>query len=280
MQESSFTTRKASEIITKGECGSFFWHFHAVFFAVAAVALHPCLLSLIHTPAANSTESTACHALGPTITWLVVGWNVAFAAATYRSATLAPLFEYWRFVATCSCFMVIPDLFLVKVLETLDFPSDGAFMLFNAVSCYMAGMWSIPFLWILCGCHHDLDRVPSAAALLRAAVLALVIFGAAEHVLCFLHLWKATNRVQYSFGHVAVYVLPAEALLGPTVLMAYHYHLDYNNVTLQKPHPCQLGWRGWSRLVCCCILTMLLYTGALAVSFLFVEGSVLHASLP
>jgi hypothetical protein len=246
---------------------SFVLGFHGVFFVVAAVACGPsCLSLLVASDDKNKPLESSCSSLGLVVLCLVVGWNLAFAMLTYKRHP--HLFDYWCFLSMASALQVIPDWFLVDVLGTLNFPDDGAWKIGGAVSCYMAGMWSIPLLCILCACH-DKSRsssnsraaeavpLPSGTSMYRAAMVSLVIFGGAEHVAFPLHLWHCTETVKHTIGHAAVYVLPAEAILGPTVLMSYHM-VQY----------CGLLYKFVGAIV-----MMLVYTGALAVSFLFIEGS-------
>mmetsp|Transcript_25392 Transcript_25392/g.45988 ORF Transcript_25392/g.45988 Transcript_25392/m.45988 type:complete len:252 (+) Transcript_25392:135-890(+) len=235
--------------------------FHAGFFLIAAVALSPCLIGLVSatTPPGDEFQQEPCSDMGRCISALVVGWNVAFAFSTFRFG-FYQLFEYWRFVAMLSVLMVIPDFFLVDGMGTLHFPSDGAWQIGGAVSCYMAGMWSIPLLWILFVCPGSGE--PCVQELFRAAGVALAVFGSAEHVLFPLNLWHATEKVHHMIGHTAIYVMLAEAMLGSTVLFAYRATQN----------------RGWLSQLVGCTITMLVYTGALAVSFLFVEGSSLISS--
>ena len=89
-----------------------------------------------------------------------------------------------------------------------------------------------------------------------AALLSLVLLGASEQLTVPLNLWVCTPAVKNVLGHVAVYVLPAEAALGPAVLVAHRMTCS----------------RGLTTQFVAAVLVMLIYAGALAVSFLFLEA--------
>ena len=81
------------------------------------------------------------------------------------------------------------------------------------------------------------------------------VFGLSEQLTHPLNLWHATDSVAWTLGNVAVYVLPAEAVLGPAALVAHRL----------------TAGRGGGAVVAAAVATSLLYTGALAVAFLFME---------
>ena len=226
--------------------------FHAWYAAGAAVVLGP---SLLREPALYSS--------GLAVVFLVLVWHAALAAATH-TAQRTLLHEQWRFVAILSLFLVVPDWFLADVLGTLHFPEDGAWRIGGRVSVYMAGMWSIPLSWVLVAFPPRCAAAdpPSLSQLLGAALMALVIFGAAEQLTTPLNLWLATDSVRHCVGHVALYVLPAEAILGAATLHA-------QRTTAQLS-----GWEGCVRRILAAGAVAFLYLGALAASFLFVEGGV------
>jgi hypothetical protein len=104
----------------------------------------------------------------------------------------------------------------------------------------------------------------SSAELAQAALASLVIFGAAEVVLSAesmpLTLWVATVRNRLPIcSHVATYVLPAEAALGAAVLSAYRLTSAPSTPLAAKA------------LVAAAVAVF--YTGALSLSFLFLEGA-------
>jgi len=232
---------------------AFLIRFHAWFAAAAAILLGPCFPKVTQLPEAPySSGSAVCS--------LVVAWHAAIAAGT---SSRPRLHQMWRFVAVLSVFMVLPDWFLADVLGTLVFPEDGAWRIGGTVSVYMAGLWSIPLLWLL-ACFpapRAGSCEPSLLELLGAAVAALLVFGASEQLTVPLRLWLATNKVRHTAGHVALYVLPAEAALGAATLHAY------------RTTAVVTGWTGTARRVLAAAAVALLYAGALAVSYLAVEGA-------
>lgn len=242
----------------------FLLRFHTGFAAVAALALGPAL------------RREPLYAAGPAVCGLVACWHLGIWAAT-RAATpgrgggvspRAELRRQWRFVSALSLFQVVPDWFLSSVLRTLRFPDDGAWKVGGVVSVYMSGMWAPPLLWVLACCSDGRAAAPAAtspSALAAAAALALFVFGAAEVLLSAgllpLQLWHCTGppAVELDVVGAALYVLPAEAVLGAATLQAYHAtaHLE--------------GWGGAARRVLAAAAVATLYTGALSVSYLFVE---------
>lgn len=221
--------KEGNEEISKVDW-TFLLRFHAIFAVAVAISL------------------TQCHEYGPTVLLLVIGWNLGFAVFSKGH-----VYRMWRFCAIQSMFQIFPDWFLVTSLGALHFPPNGVWRIGGAVSCYMAGMWSIPTFLIM---------LSSTAAVhpfwkyFLAAIVSLTIFGAAEFLLYYLDLWHCTDAVkQRLFGHVAVYILPAEAILGPTILYAYR----------------ATNSEGLLSQIVGAFATMLLYTGALAIAYLLIE---------
>lgn len=148
--------------------------------------------------------------LGQTIT-AVVGLYllVLYLGAWLRSQH--ELLDAFAFLLPLSLFQVLPDTLLAQVLGTLTFPALGAQGV-GAVPVYMAGLWVAPLLlviWLAEMAH----RASAAAAALVAVAASLAVFGAAEWAAAhILPLWQP-RRVDTWQG-IALYVLPAEALLG------------------------------------------------------------------
>ena len=94
-------------------------------------------------------------------------------------------------------------------------------------------------------------------------MVALILFGLSEEVLFPLDMWHCTDIVKVVIGHTAVYVLPPEAILGPCVLFAHH-------LVLMGTGP---GFGRFVARVVAAVLVMLVYLGALAVSFALLEVS-------
>ena len=296
--------------------------FHATFAAIAMAVL----TKKLDDPAISS---------GIAVLTLVALYSVTFLCTCNRDHT--KLHSQFTFAATLSVFQVVPDLFLDAVLGTLHFPEDGCPRLFGHVSLYMAGMWTIPILWVLwwsddaccssgssssvcsvvggggiiSGSGSDCSSgilpapapppppeeqepleelqqqlsqlppplppppsdtgtegegeptmvtppVPTQAELIKAAAAGLVIFGSAEQLTHPLGLWCATEKVRYTVGNVALYVLIPEALLGCAALFMFR-------VTEHPP------FNRMQHKVAAAASASLFYTGSLAVSFLFTE---------
>jgi hypothetical protein len=259
---------------------AFLLKFHAWFFLGTAVALAPALAT---------SSAAAPYTMGTALCAVIAAWHVAFAGccacppASLGKRALADrraLYCMWRFGAALSVFQVVPDWFLDRGLGTLYFPADGALRIGGSVSIYMAGMWAIPVTWILAACHAPPlasaaaaaaarlsaagagggggGAEPTAVELLRAAVGALAVFGAAEELTLPLQLWHPTPKVRRLLGHTAVYVLPAEMALGAAALWAYRTS----------------GGEGSSvaRRTAAAACVSVFYTGALSVSFLCIEA--------
>jgi hypothetical protein len=217
--------------------------FHAVFALAAAIVLGPAFLT---TPAYSKTSATGIIVCAHTFTFpLLAGVD-------------SELYRMWRFSILCSLFQVLPDWFLVRILHTLKF-SDCVWMIGGDVPFYMAGMWAIPLVWILAS-------VPAKLAMpvqqLLAATISLVTFGTAEWALASpespLQLWSANVR-QHVLGSVAVYVLPAEAALGAATLAGY------------RATSATTGWEGFVAQTLAAASVAVFYTGALCLSYMFLE---------
>lgn len=181
----------------------FLLRFHAAFAVAAAVALAPCF------------GDAPPWSLGGAVSALVVGWNAAFAMCAGESLNV------WRFCAALSVLMPFPDMMLVR-LGTLEFPHIGTPQV-GGVSLFMAAMWSIPLVPVLLagGAATPGPSRASSQELMRAALAALAIFGAAEHLTHPLRLWSATAAVRHRAGRAAVYVLAPEAVLGAAALRSF-----------------------------------------------------------
>ena len=250
--------------------------FHALFAPVAAVSLGACAQS-------------APGAVGPILCALLAAWHLGVVAIA-TAWDDAQLWALWRFASVLSCFQVLPDAFLVVVLRTLSFSDTSVPRLVaGSVPLYMAAMWSPPLLWVLLACSPHPPPPPSKqkpakptaapspskplpsesrdgtgpSELALAAALALVVFGGAEFVLTApwhsLQLWSATASKRV-LGHVAVYVLPAEAALGGAALVAY------------RATEVAQGWDGNLKRLLAGAAVASFYTGALCLSYLLIEA--------
>lgn len=147
--------------------------------------------------------------LGQAITGAVVLYNLLLLFGAWLRSH-HELLSAWAFLLPLSFCLVLPDMMLVQVLGVLTFPDFGA-QRYGSVPVYMAGLWVAPLLlvvWLAELAHRRSEILAAMAAL----VASLAVFGAAEWAMRFLPLWHPRN-VDTWHG-VALYVLPAEALLG------------------------------------------------------------------
>jgi hypothetical protein len=186
---------------------------------------------------------------------LVVGYGVALVGL---SATRRPEWRALvRFLVPLSVFQVVPDWFLSQELEVLVFPDTGGPRI-GTVTGAMAGMWTIPLFVSVFGAEVVCTRRGvreddwRTRALVTSAI-ALALFLGSEATLWALPLWFAKGVTQV--GRVAVYVLAPEALLGAATFVAYRATRE----------------RGLLSAVGAAALVSILYVGALATSYFFVE---------
>lgn len=122
------------------------------------------------------------------------------------------------FLLPLSVCQVLPDTFLALNLGTLAFPDLGA-PRFGVVPAYMALLWVPPLLLALWA-GDVAARGGVLLAGLAVLLASLAAFGAAEwaaaHVL---PLWRPRNAA--TWNGIALYVLPAEALLGLLAWVAF-----------------------------------------------------------
>jgi len=154
-----------------------------------------------------------------TASWgFVLVYNAAIPAYFgYRGAEIVT--SIWTFALSLSIFQVLPDWFLCTELGTLVFPSaTGA----APVPTFMAGLWVAPLLLTT----YLGERVESASSasgradgLWAAALAGLAVFGASELLLTSVPVWEPVGV--HTFRGMALYILPAEALLCAAALYAY-----------------------------------------------------------
>lgn len=192
--------------------------------------------------------------LGVRLTALVLAYAVAMVAFT---RTRRP--EWWpvlRFVMALSAFQVLPDWFLSRVLGVLVFADTGGPRI-DTVPAFMAGLWTVPFFFSVMTGRLVAARSGQGSSSPRAVGVSvgvgLALFLLSEATLWALPMWEATGVA--TVLHVAVYVVPAEALLCWAVVAGAEATHD------SRP----------ARVVGVAALVALLYTGALAVSFLLLE---------
>ena len=157
----------------------------------------------------------------------------------------------WSFCALVSLFQTVPDVFLVRVLGTLEFPPYGGPRL-AGVPLAMAGMWTIP-LWVALFAARTLTR-DLRLRVLWAALLGGLVFVVAEAVLTRIPIWRATDVARV--GPVAAYVVVPEVVLSGVACLA------------------EFGTRRWrlGMRVAAAGAVSLIYLGALCVSYLLIEG--------
>jgi len=192
------------------------------------------------------------------------GWRIAALVVVYHLASVAGSVRHddgrwlraWWFAAVLSVFQVIPDAVLAEGLGTLVFPPDG-FPDIGPVTGFMAGLWTIPIVLIVMAADTADRRRGTRAGWLTAVVVAALVFASAEAVLPPLGIWEPVGVT--TIGHVAWYVVPPELLLGAAAWWGLQ-------VTRVRPPwvvvPVAAG-------------VSLLYTGALAASWLLIERGLL-----
>jgi hypothetical protein len=155
--------------------------------------------------------------IGAKMSTLVVAYNVLVPATAYLRGHRDWL-PIWCYVLIISIFQVVPDWFLAAQLETIIFPDDGFFMI-GPVSSYMAGLWAIPLFVILyVGLELKKQRSFEIVCLAIAALM-LLIFALAEETMWMLPSWSAQNVTMV--GHIAVYIVIPEMLLGVSTLISF-----------------------------------------------------------
>lgn len=155
--------------------------------------------------------------LGQAITGAVVLYVLLlFMGAWLRSQH--ELLDALAFLLPLSVCQVVPDALLVQNLGVLAFPELGAPRL-GPVPAYIAGLWIAPLLVVIWAAELA-HRHSALLAGLVALAVSLAAFGAAEwaaaHVLA---LWHPRNVDTWQ--GIALYVLPAEALLGLVAWLAF-----------------------------------------------------------
>ena len=178
------------------------------------------------------------------------GWVLLAAAAACgvgllvvaRSAGRREWVAWWALLAPLSVLQVLPDWALVEVAGTLVFPDLGAPRVGDAVPLYMAGLWVPPLFLVL---------LLARGSALAGAVLAVLLFGVAELLAPALGLWEP--RGARRIGSTALYVLPAEAVLGAAVVVAARHARTTRERLVAAP------------------VVALLYTGALLVALLLID---------
>jgi hypothetical protein len=151
-----------------------------------------------------------------------------------------------------SVFQLVPDAFLADVLGSIDFPDTGGPRI-GPLPLAMAGMWTIP-LWALLFAADRLGQGSQGRGAAWAAALAGLVLVGSEATLWALPIWEAVGVQR--IGPVATYVILPEVLLGAAAYGAFVATRD----------------RSRAVQVVAAALVAVLYTGALATSYLFLEA--------
>ncbi|TXT56138.1 MAG: conserved membrane protein of unknown function [Promethearchaeota archaeon] len=165
----------------------------------------------------------------------------------------------WSFSLILSIFQVFPDWFLSAQLNVLVFPEDG-FLKIGTVSAYMAGLWVIPLFTILFIGLKINEKYTEYTSYTVVGVISLIIFGVAELTIWSIGSWYAQN-VKTIFGHLAIYIIFPEILLGLVAFYGYKVIKDRNNI--------------W--MVPSSFLVMLVYLGAATFFYLIFETLLFNA---
>jgi hypothetical protein len=184
-----------------------------------------------------------------------LGWRIFFASLCFSVLLLwfaRVRRPEWRPMVSLlfplSVFQILPDYFLSSVLKVLAFDETGGLRV-GTVPVFMGLLWTVPLFFVLLIAQQVAEHWRSqSAGLWTATVVALIVFTATEATLWAVPIWHAQQVRQVA--HVALYVPPAEAILGGASWVAL------GQVTRGQVHP-----------VVAAAVVALLYTGALACSF-------------
>jgi hypothetical protein len=127
-------------------------------------------------------------------------------------------FEIWEFVVILSLLQIFPDWFLAEGLNALNFIDQSPPMV-GSVPLYMGGLWAIPLFVVIYVSSKITQERGRLQGYSVAAILSLVIFGIAEATMWTLSSWETLAKV--TVGHVGLYILVPEMILGMTALLAY-----------------------------------------------------------
>lgn len=155
-------------------------------------------------------------ALGVRIGLAVALWHVAVVAHVAVRRDTAWQSAY-ALVAPMSVLLVLPDHFLAVGLGTIVFPDTGAPFV-GAVPVFMAGMWAIPLAAVVLAGRAAERRKGALWGIAAGTAVGLAFFLAAEATSGVLPLWEPVGVPLW--GAVAPYVVPAEAILSATTVLA------------------------------------------------------------
>ncbi len=212
-----------------------------------AIALHGAFAL-----AAIALVAAPIGSLGARVTLLVALYHAAVVTVA-RARGHAVWLRVWGLTATLSVLQVLPDAFLCS-LGVLSYGDIGAPKL-GGVSVFMAGMWAIPLFPIVLAARHVEARRGLPGALWTAAGLSLLVLGGAEDPAWALDLWRAKGVAMVS--HTAIYVLPAETVLGVAAFVASRRVERARAAT--------------GPILVAAAAVMLLFTGAASIAYVLIE---------
>ena len=158
----------------------------------------------------------------------------------------------WLFAFALSILQIWPDWYLSAELGVLAFPDDG-FLMIGTVPAYMAGLWAIPLFTIIYVGQLVQKQWADKWVLVIVGALTLAIFGSAEATMWMLPSWYAVGVTM--IGHVAVYIIVPEIVLGLSTYITY-------DIVRERPL--------WM-IAIAAVLVMILYLGCAVLSFFMIE---------
>lgn len=183
-------------------------------------------------------------------TALSPGWRMAVVVAAYVVAVVTVAVRRrpgWRpvleLVVPLSGLLLVPALVLSGELGALTAATDG-FPDLGQVSWYMGGLWVLPLFLVVFTAEAVEVRQGRTLGYATAVGLSAVLFVALEAALPSVPVWQPGDVA--TIGRVALFVLPADVLLG---VAAYAAHVNL------------VDRARWLRVPVAALL-MLLYLGA------------------
>ncbi|MEM8932577.1 MAG: hypothetical protein AAGE94_15445 [Acidobacteriota bacterium] len=191
--------------------------------------------------------------------WAVFAAGVAYNLALPISAVrwVHPRWVHlWGFLLPLSILQIYPDWVLVDHFGTLVFPDLGGILrVGDAVPVYMGFLWVAALLPVVYLGDRLIDTRGRAVALTAVAIATLAVFALAETLLTtWVPIWHAVDVA--TLGPVALYVLPAEVVLGVTTFLLWR----------------TLGRKTLPVRILAALATMLTYLGALWCFHGLIEG--------
>jgi len=223
----------------------FLLRFYAIFSVITSIAL-------------TFTNDEAPFKLGTVVTVCVLGWNILFICTVPPNSILRKM---WEFCALTSAFQIFPDYYLCK-LKTLQFPLQYNYENFTGrlgeVPFIFGVMWAIALLPIVYVANRFGNKLSQSTFI--GMSLALVVFFICEVIGETLVIWHGTAQVNIKVWNtttsIPIYVLIAESIMAGAIILL-EKNTRYNHL-----------WGG--RLVGA-ITVSFIYTGALSLSWAFIE---------